>query len=94
MKNRFPNVERRSVFMVAGAAIIILFSLPQNVLAQRTENPRIFGGPERQFANSVPAHVPLEFDIWNVESVRWAHELEIEVTNASSKVGRRQNKRR
>jgi hypothetical protein len=35
------------------ATLIILFLLPQSVLGQRTDNPRIYGGPDRHSAISL-----------------------------------------
>src|SRR5688572_29090390 len=50
-----------------------------------TRNPRIFGGPERKLYNGVPTKLPLEFEVRNVTSDRWVHDLEIEITNTSDK---------
>jgi len=49
------------------------------------QDPRIFGGPERRLYNGVPTKLPLKFDVKNVISQRWVHDLEVEVTNTSDK---------
>lgn len=66
-----------ALFPLSLTAIIKSQNVPQD--------PRIFGGPERRLYNGVPTKLPLKFDVKNVTSERWVHELEIEVTNSSDK---------
>src|SRR5688500_18133169 len=40
-------------------------------------------GQEKKFAIGVPAHLPLKIKVKNVNSKKWAHDLEVEVTNTS-----------
>lgn len=40
---------------------------------------------ERQIAIGIPKHLPLKFEVRNVNSERWVYDLEIDVTNTSTK---------
>lgn len=76
--------------LIMGLAVLALISIVRGATGVATgqrlsEDPRIFGGPERKLYNGVPTKLPLTFDIKNVTSERWAHELEVEVTNTSDK---------
>ena len=53
--------------------------------SQDTKDSRIFGGPERKFFNAIPDWVPVKVKARKVASEKWAHDLEIEITNISSK---------
>jgi len=53
-------------------------ALPQdNQLAEKDE--------ERELGIGLPKQVPLKIKTKNIKSKRWSHDLEIEVTNTSSK---------
>ena len=76
--------------LVTGIAVLaFLVVLPGATAVESSqeiaEDPRIFGGPERKLYNGVPTKLPLTFDVKNVTSERWVHELEVEVTNTSDK---------
>ena len=40
---------------------------------------------ERELGVGLPKHVPLKIKAKNIKSKKWAHDLEIEVTNTSNK---------
>lgn len=76
--------------LITGIAVLAFFSvLPTatGVVSSQdvSQDPRIVGGPERRLYNGVPTKLPLKFDIKNVTSETWVHELEVEVTNTSAK---------
>ncbi|MGH9972062.1 MAG: hypothetical protein ACREBG_30315 [Pyrinomonadaceae bacterium] len=85
--NPSSNHLYKLVMRIAVLALIsVLPGATGVVTGQRlAEDPRIFGGPERKLYNSVPTKLPLAFDVQNVTSEKWVHELEIEVTNISDK---------
>ena len=53
------------------------FSLPQDNQSSQNE--------ERELGVGLPKHVPLKIKAKNIKSKKWAHDLEIEVTNISNK---------
>ncbi len=80
----------KSVFAsMLSIPVLGFLALTITVSSQETtpvpHDPRVFGGPERKLYNGVPPQLPLRFDIKNVTSERWIHDLEIEVTNVSDK---------
>ena len=48
-------------------------------------NPQGDAGRERKMGIGIPKHLPLKFEIRNLSSDRWVYDLEIEVTNTSTK---------
>jgi hypothetical protein len=42
-------------------------------------------GQEKRFAIGVPAHLPLKIKVRNANSKRWAHDIEVEVTNSGDR---------
>jgi hypothetical protein len=42
-------------------------------------------GQEKRFAIGVPSHLPLKIKVKNVNSKKWVHDIEVEVTNTSDK---------
>lgn len=78
-----------------GAVIVILFtlfSLVDTASSQAPEKevstPQIEMVPpeqEKKFHIGVPAHLPLKIKVKNVNSKRWVHDIEVEVTNTSDK---------
>jgi hypothetical protein len=42
-------------------------------------------GQEKRFYNMVPPHLPLKIKVKNVNSKKWAHDIEVEVTNTSKR---------
>lgn len=75
-------------FLVCRTTMIGLFSLSL-IASGRSQDvpqdPRIFGGPERKLYIGVLTKLPLKFNVKNVTSERWVHELEVEITNTSDK---------
>jgi hypothetical protein len=64
------------------------FTTPQVVSSQEvapTKDSKIFGGAERRLYNGTPTKVPLKFEVRNLSRNTWVHDLEIAVTNTSSK---------
>ena len=69
-----------------------LFSLIDKASSQGPEQqistPQIEMVPpeqEKKFHIGVPAHLPLKIKVKNVNSKRWVHDIEVEVTNTSEK---------
>lgn len=42
-------------------------------------------GPEKKLENSIPRHLPIKVKVNNLDSSKWAHDLEVVVTNTSNK---------
>jgi hypothetical protein len=55
----------------------------QEPVKQETE--MVPPGQEKRFAIGVPAHLPLKIKVKNVNSKKWAHDIEVEVTNTGAK---------
>src|SRR5215218_2441055 len=53
--------------------------------SQQKDNSEVPPGQEKQLYTNLRAHIPLKFKVDNLNSKRWAHELQIEVTNTSKK---------
>jgi hypothetical protein len=53
--------------------------------AQQQESTDVPPGQEKQLKNTVPAHLPLKVKVKNLNSKKWMHDLEVEVTNTSDK---------
>jgi hypothetical protein len=76
------------VFLVVGG----LFGSVEKVSGQapdqepaRKEIEMVPRGEEKRFAIGIPAHLPLKVTVKNVNSKRWAHDFEVEVTNTGAK---------
>ena len=75
------------VVVAAGATL-----LPVNVASSQQQdvsasNPFQQGDPsrERKIGIGIPKHLPLKFEVRNLNSDRWVYDLEIDVTNTSTK---------
>lgn len=81
--------------VVIGAVIVVLgglFGLVEPVSSQgpaqesaQEEIEMVPPGQEKKFAIGVPAHLPLKIKVKNVNSKKWVHDIEVEVTNTSDK---------
>lgn len=85
------------IFHVAaiGVALLVLgglFGLVEPVSSQepaqepaKQEIEMVPPGQEKKFAVGVPPHLPLKIKVKNVNSKKWVHDIEVEVTNTSDK---------
>jgi hypothetical protein len=55
----------------------------QEAIKQPIENVPL--GQEKKLGIGIPAHIPLKIKVRNVNSKKWAHDIEVEVTNTSEK---------
>lgn len=86
-----------SVFHLAMIGVVLLFlgglfGLVQPVSSQepaqesaKQEIEMVPPGQEKKFAIGVPAHLPLKIKVKNVNSKKWVHDIEVEVTNTSER---------
>ena len=70
--------------------ILLVFALATNRVAPvvTAQTPPGQGVPQaqlRQLRNEIPQHLPLRVEVRNLQTDRFAHDLEIEVTNTSDK---------
>jgi hypothetical protein len=89
-----PFTSRRIllVFLALGAlAVITLLAVNRVVSSQQQDqtpgNPSSQGATarERKIGVGIPKHLPLKFEVKNLNSERWVYDLEINVTNTSTK---------
>lgn len=65
---------------------LCLSGIPQDsarVVAQ--DNQSLSQDEQREFRTGLPKHIPLKIHAKNVNSKKWANDLEIEVTNTSNR---------
>jgi hypothetical protein len=72
--------------------LIIFLGVAEPVLAQADsptasaqEIEMVHPGQEKKLFANIPAHLPLKVKVKNVNSKRWVHDLEVEVTNTSDR---------
>ena len=80
------------VFLPLGAlAVIALLAVNRVVSSQQQDqnsgNPssQAATARERKIGVGIPKHLPLKFEVKNLNSERWVYDLEINVTNTSAK---------
>jgi len=80
--------------LVVTAAVVSLLGVNSVASSQQQQqqdsspgNPSSQGAaaPERKIGIGIPKHLPLKFEIRNLNSDRWVYDLEIDVTNTSTK---------
>jgi hypothetical protein len=85
-------LQARLVFLlIATTAVVTLLAI--NRVASSQQPDPLSGSPspqgntarERKIGIGIPKHLPLKFEIKNLDSDRWVYDLEIEVTNTSTK---------
>ncbi len=86
-RNSSSNKLYRLIFSMIFVSFVLVLTPRTDVVTSQSlpEDARIFGGPERKLYNGVPTKLPLKFEMKNVTSQKWAHDLEIELTNNSDK---------
>jgi hypothetical protein len=90
MKPQFFSSLLHSRKLIVGAALllsIILFSSIKisSSRAQQQERTDVPAGQEKVLEDRVPAHLPIKVKVKNLNSKKWVHDLEVEVTNTSTK---------
>src|SRR5688572_27643880 len=80
-----------SLLIVSFALLVVAFGLSSGA-AQSSQDGAADSAPdEREFKNTVPAHVPIKVKLRNEQSFKkkenknWARELEIEIKNTGTK---------
>ena len=77
--------------LVVAASVVTLLGVNSVVSSQQQDstpgNPSSQGAAarERKIGIGIPKHLPLKFEIRNLNSDRWVYDLEIDVTNTSTK---------
>src|SRR5438067_785121 len=71
-----------SACFILGRGIGITSSKAQ---APQQESTDLSPGQQRQLENRIPSHLPIKIKVKNLNSSRWVDDLEIEVTNTSTK---------
>ena len=69
---------------------LVVFALATNtvapvVTAQTPPGQGVPPGQLRQLLNDIPQHLPLRVEVRNLQTDRFAHDLEVEITNTSDK---------
>jgi len=80
------------VFLLVVVTAVVTLLAVNRVASSQQQDP-IPGNPssqgdaarERKIGIGIPKHLPLKFEIRNLNSDRWVYDLEIEVTNTSTK---------
>jgi hypothetical protein len=80
------------VFLLVVAAVVVTLLGVNSVVSSQQQDPSP-GNPspqgatarERKIGIGIPKHLPLKFEIRNLNSDRWVFDLEIDVTNTSTK---------
>ena len=80
------------LLMVFATAIVTQLTLNSVASSKQQQEPTRGNPPpqgeaarERKIGIGIPKHLPLKFEIRNLNSDRWAYDLEIDVTNTSTK---------
>jgi len=79
------------ILLVVTALAVTLLGINRVASSQQREptpgNPSSQGAAvsERKIGIGIPKHLPLKFEIKNLNSDRWVYDLEIDVTNTSTK---------
>lgn len=76
------------VLLVLGSLFGLVEPVSSQEPAQEPAKPEIEmvpPGQEKGFAIGVPAHLPLKIKVKNVNSKKWVHDIEVEVTNTSDR---------
>jgi hypothetical protein len=77
--------------LLGSAAVISLMTVNRVVSSQQQDptpgnpSPQGEAARERKIAIGIPKHLPLKFEVKNLNSDRWTYDLEIHVTNTSTK---------
>jgi len=87
-----PSLLRIVLVFLLVVTVLGVTLLGINSVASRQQDP-IPGNPssqgaaarERKIGIGIPKHLPLKFEVRNLNSDRWVYDLEIEVTNTSTK---------
>lgn len=93
MKSGQPSSSSRTVLVfllfavVAGATLLRVNVASSQQQQDGPASPSPQGDPaqERKIGIGIPKHLPLKFEVKNLNSDRWVYDLEIEVTNTSTK---------
>lgn len=94
MNSAQPFSLRRTALvflLVCATAVIALFAVNSVTSSQRQDPPsdnasaQGIAARERKIGIGIPKHLPLKFEIRNLNSDRWVYDLEIDVTNTSTK---------
>jgi hypothetical protein len=71
-----------AAFLIIGREIGIN---PGQAQTSSQEIEEVSPGKEKKLEDKIPAHLPIKVKVKNLNSKKWAHDLELEVTNTSDK---------
>jgi hypothetical protein len=75
--------------LIAAVALLlsIIFFSSIKISSSRAQQPGtdVPPGQEKQLEDKTPSHLPLKVKVKNLNSKKWIHDLEVEVTNTSDK---------
>jgi len=88
----FSSLRTVLIFLLVVATPVLTLLAVSRVASSQQQDPNP-GNPspqgdaarERKIGIGIPKHLPLKFEIRNLNSDRWVYDLEIEVTNTSTK---------
>lgn len=95
MLKDFPRRLNFANPLALGLVLLLLFALLSSIKvklskasqekASQQESDTVLPEQEKKLGIGVPSHVPLRVKVKNLNSKKWAHDLEVEVTNTSDK---------
>lgn len=85
--------RRQSILIAFGLLLILTLSAtfvltePASTMGLRQQNQsnQSASSSEREMGIGVPKHIPLKIKIKNINNDKWAHDLEVEITNKSGR---------
>lgn len=88
MNQRYSTPRIHKIIVAGEILLVIFFTICaelESVKADQQEASSASSIAEKKIGIGVPSHLPLKVKVKNLNSKRWAHDLEIEVTNTSDR---------
>lgn len=95
--NPQKSICHKHIFRLAatGITILVLSALSDFIGTASSQSPEqdpvapgietVPQGQEKKLLSNIPSHLPLKVKVKNLNSKRWVHDLEVEVTNTSER---------